>query len=213
MNLVIFSAVLENLYLFVLATASLAFAPGPDNIYVLSQSVAHGSRFGIATTAGLISGCIVHTSLLAFGVSALILASPAIFWGIKIFGALYLCFLAFKVYSSKPRAITVSAVPKKSLQALYWQGVIMNLINPKVIIFFLAFFPTFLWDTEQGLVKQFYILGLCFMAVSLVIFSSIALLAGRLARHARDNPGSGLFFKWLQILVFLGIAIYILLPE
>ncbi|WP_291184011.1 LysE family translocator [Gilvibacter sp.] len=204
---------LENLYLFAIATAGLAFSPGPDNIYVLSQAMAHGSRYGIATTAGLISGCIVHTTLLAFGVSALITASPTVFWGIKIFGAAYLLFLAYKVYGAKGDIVTDSGVPKKSLTALYWQGVVMNLLNPKVILFFLAFFPSFLWNPDADLVKQFYILGGTFMLLSFIIFSSIALFAGQLNRYAMSKPNSGLFFKWLQIIVFVGIAVYILLPE
>ncbi|ARV12848.1 LysE family translocator [Gilvibacter sp. SZ-19] len=204
---------LENLYLFAIATAGLAFSPGPDNIYVLSQAMAHGSRYGIATTAGLISGCIVHTTLLAFGVSAIITASPGLFWGIKIFGAAYLLFLAYKVYGSKGDIIADSGVPKKSLTQLYWQGVVMNLLNPKVILFFLAFFPSFLWNPDAGLVKQFYILGGSFMLISFLIFSSIALFAGQLNKYAMSHPKSGLFFKWLQIVVFVGIAIYILLPE
>lgn len=204
---------LENLYLFAIATAGLAFSPGPDNIYVLSQSMAHGSRYGIATTAGLISGCIVHTSLLAFGVSALIIASPKLYLAIKVFGAVYLLFLAYKVYKSDSKITADGTVAKKSLKSLYWQGVIMNLVNPKIIVFFLAFFPAFLWNTEGQFVQQFYILGLSFMALSFIIFSTIALLAGRFAKIATKNPNSGRFFKWLQILVFTGIAVYILLPE
>ena len=87
---------LESLLSFCLATIVLALSPGPDNIYVLTQSLVNGSKSGIATTAGLISGCIVHTALLAFGVSALITASETLFYVIKILGALYLIFLAFK---------------------------------------------------------------------------------------------------------------------
>ena len=86
----------ETLFSFALATIALALSPGPDNIYVLTQSLTNGAKSGIATTAGLISGCIVHTSLLAFGISAVITASETLFFAIKLLGALYLFYLAFK---------------------------------------------------------------------------------------------------------------------
>jgi threonine/homoserine/homoserine lactone efflux protein len=203
---------IESLYLFALATMALAVSPGPDNIYVLTQSLANGVKSGIATTAGLISGCIVHTSLLAFGVSALIAASPRIFFGIKLLGALYLLFLAWSVYKSDASVAITDAAPKKTNRQLFRQGVFMNLVNPKVLIFFLAFFPAFLWDETGNTIVQFYILGITFMLVSFIIFSGIALLAGVISKYLQRHKNVGLVLKWLQILVFVGIAIFILLP-
>ena len=147
----------ETLLSFSIATLALAISPGPDNIYVLTQSLVNGTKSGIATTAGLISGCIVHTTLLAFGISAIITASEEIFYGIKVLGACYLVYLAFKVYKSDERIALAENVPKKSYLQLYKTGVIMNLINPKVLIFFLAFFPGFLWNNEGNTIVQFYI--------------------------------------------------------
>lgn len=203
----------ENLYLFTLATITLAISPGPDNIYVLSQGLSHGYKYGIATTAGLISGCIVHITLLAFGMSAIIAASPTVFWSIKVAGALYLLYLAYKVWRTNAGIKLSGDVNKLSYRELYWQGVIMNLINPKVIIFFLAFFPEFLWDIEGNTVVQFYILGGVFMLSSFLVFSSIALLAGKLSQQLQKKRYVGTVLKWLQIVVFFGIAIYILLPD
>lgn len=203
---------IENLLSFSLATMALALSPGPDNIYVLTQSLVNGTKSGVATTAGLISGCIVHTTLLAFGVSALITASEGIFYGIKVFGALYLFYLAYTVLKSDPSIVFDENTPKKSSRDLFKQGVIMNLVNPKVMIFFLAFFPAFLWDTSESLVSQFFILGITFMFVSFIIFSGIAVLAGRIKQFIRTRKSTGIFLKWLQIFVFVGIAIYILIP-
>jgi len=202
----------ESLLSFSLATLVLALSPGPDNIYVLTQSLVNGSRSGIATTAGLISGCIVHTALLAFGVSAIITASEVLFYLIKVLGALYLLFLAFQVFKSDSSVSFTENAPKKSYASLFKQGVVMNLLNPKVMIFFLAFFPAFLWNPNEGTTIQFFILGGTFMAVSFIIFSSIALLAGSISRFLSTNNRVGVFMKWLQILVFVGIAIYILIP-
>ena len=198
-----------------LATAALAVSPGPDNIYVLMQGVANGKKFGLATTTGLISGCLVHTTLLAFGISVLIKENDQLFLFIKLFGALYQWYLAYKVFRS-PGSLELSnskAIPKKSLGQLFRQGFIMNVLNPKVTIFFLAFFPGFLFSDTLSTVVQFYILGLLFMLVSFIIFSLIALLSGTISYYIKTNHGIGIFLKWLQIFVFIGIGVYILLSD
>lgn len=199
---------------FVLATAALAISPGPDNIYVLMQSIVNGKKYGLATVAGLISGCLVHTSLLAFGVSAIIKQSDTLFFIIKLFGALYLFYLAYQVFKSDSNLqLKDGSVPKKSLWQLFKQGFIMNVLNPKVAIFFLAFFPGFLFSDSMSTVIQFYVLGLLFMFVSFIIFSFIAILAGSISDYINENSKLGLYLKWLQILVFIGIAVYILLSD
>lgn len=202
---------IETLIAFVGATAALAMSPGPDNIYVLVQSITNGKSFGLATVSGLITGCIVHTTLLAFGVSAIIKKNESIFFGIKIAGALYLIFLAYKVFMSNPNIeFDKTDAPKKSLKGLFVQGFFMNVLNPKVTIFFLAFFPGFLFSETLSTVWQFYILGGIFMLVSFVIFSAIALLASQIKRYTLSHKQSGVVFKWLQIFVFVGIAVFIL---
>lgn len=200
----------ETLFGFVLATSALAISPGPDNIYVLMQSITNGTKFGLATVAGLISGCLVHTTLVAFGVSALIKESDTLFFIIKLFGALYLLFLAYKVFKSDDYvALSNDNVPKKSMGQLFKQGVIMNVLNPKVSIFFLAFFPGFLFSKTLSTVTQFYVLGLLFMLTSLVIFSAIAILSGFISDYLKQHKHIGVTLKWLQIIVFVGIALFI----
>lgn len=197
---------------FAIATSILALSPGPDNIYVLVQSITNGKSYGLATVCGLISGCVIHTTLLAFGVSAIISANASLFFVIKLLGAIYLLFLAYKVFKSNTHLDLDSGdVPKKSLKALFIQGFFMNVLNPKVTIFFLAFFPGFLFSETISTVYQFYVLGGIFMLVSFIIFSSIALLAGQIKRYTLRYANSGLVLKWLQITVFIGIAIFILL--
>ena len=199
---------------FIVATGLLAISPGPDNIYVLIQSVTNGVKFGLATVFGLITGCLVHTSLVAFGVSALINKNETLFLSLKIFGASYLIFLAYKVFIDKSN-ITLSSdkVIKKSTFRLFKQGFIMNVLNPKVSIFFLAFFPSFLFSDSMETVNQFFILGFIFMGVSLIIFSLIAILAGSISNYLTKNSKVGGILKWLQIIVFVGIAIFILFSD
>ena len=108
---------------FVFATSALAISPGPDNIYVLMQSIVNGKKFGLATVAGLISGCLVHTTLVAYGVSAIIKENDTLFFIIKLFGALYLLFLAYKVYTSKAElSLTSDDIPKKSVNSIVQTG-------------------------------------------------------------------------------------------
>ena len=196
------------------ATAVLALSPGPDNIYVMMQSLVNGRWYGMSTIAGLMTGCIVHTTLIAFGVSALLKQNETLFFILKLFGAFYLLYLAYKVYQTDG-SITLSknSVEKKSHLQLFKQGFIMNVLNPKVSIFFLSFFPGFLFSDTLDTVWQFYILGFLFIAVSFVVFGGLALLAGSVSNYLNSNKSVGIYLKWLQILVFVGIAILIVLSE
>jgi len=203
---------IENLISFAIASLLLALSPGPDNIYVIAQSLANGTKSGIATTAGLVAGCLFHTTLLAFGVSAIITASETVFYGIKVVGALYLLYLAYQVFKSDSNISITSNAPKKTDFQLFKQGVIMNIVNPKVMIFFLAFFPGFLWDETNNTIFQFYILGLTFMLVAFFAFSSLAILAGSVSSYLLNHKATGLILKWIQIIVFIGIAVFVLIP-
>ncbi|SHG40742.1 LysE family translocator [Winogradskyella jejuensis] len=201
----------DTLLLFISATAALAISPGPDNIYVLVQSLTNSRNHALVTVVGLMTGCIIHTTLLAFGISAIIKANKHLFFGIKILGAIYLLYLAYKVYKSgNTISIDTDNAPKKSLKQLFIQGFFMNVLNPKVTIFFLAFFPAFLFSDTLNTVIQFYVLGGLFILVSFIIFSAIALMAGFIKEYTLSHKNSGVVFKWLQIIVFIGIAIFIL---
>jgi threonine/homoserine/homoserine lactone efflux protein len=170
---------LESLISFTMASILLAFSPGPDNLYVITQSLANGTKSGIATTLGLVSGCIVHTTLLAFGVSAIISASYTIFYILKVIGALYLIYLAYQVLSTETSLNFNANVTKKSTAELF---------------------------------KQFYILGIVFMLISFIIFSFLAFLAGYISLSLAKNKNFSSLLKWLQFIVFIGIAIFILIP-
>lgn len=203
---------LEILISFILATATLACSPGPDNIFVLTQSIVNGKKYGLATVAGLMTGCLIHTTLVAFGVSELLKANAQLFFGIKLFGAGYMLYLAYMVYKSDASIIfSTENVPQKTTAELFKIGFTMNVLNPKVTIFFLAFFPQFLFSKTISTVVQFYVLGFLFIVTSLLIFSTIAILAGSISSYLRKNKSIGYFLKWLQIVVFISIAIFILL--
>lgn len=202
---------LEQIIPFLTASILLTISPGPDIIYVLVQSISNGKKAGLVTTLGLVSGILIHTSLVAFGVSAIIKQSETLFLLIKILGALYLIYLAYKVFLSKAEfSLASDYVEVRKTSSMFKQGFIMNVLNPKVTIFFLAFFPGFLWDPEGSAIYQFYLLGFLFMLQALIIFGFVALLAGKISIYLKSHPSSGIFLKWLQVFVFLGIAILIL---
>ncbi|MBE7661113.1 LysE family translocator [Tenacibaculum finnmarkense] len=204
---------LEILSSFLITTAILAISPGPDNIFVLTQSIVNGKKYGLATVFGLMTGCIIHTTLVAFGISELIKQQPNLFFSIKLLGAGYLLYLAYQVYKSDAK-ISLSTDnltdTKKSTGKLFQKGFWMNVLNPKVTIFFLAFFPQFLFSKTLSTVIQFYILGGIFIVVSFFIFSAIAILAGSLSVAIKKNAQIGVYLKWAQIIVFVSIAMLIL---
>ncbi|MFT6369687.1 MAG: threonine/homoserine/homoserine lactone efflux protein [Maribacter sp.] len=197
-----------------MATAALALSPGPDNIFVLIQSITHRKRYGFATIAGLMTGCLVHTTLLAFGVSAVIKENDSFFFVMKLFGAIYLVFLAFQVFRSDSTiSLSNEGMPKKSIGKLFRQGFIMNVLNPKVTIFFLAFFPGFLFSDTMSTVIQFYVLGLLFIAVSSIVFGAITIFSGVISDRIMKNANVGVLLKWLQIIVFVCIAVFLFLSD
>ena len=196
---------------FLLASIALTISPGPDILYVLTQSISNGKKYGIATALGLVSGVLVHTTLIALGVSAVIQQSEIVFTIIKILGACYLLWIAFQVYKA-PASIAIANgnLKKKSFLSLFKQGFVMNVLNPKVTLFFLAFFPGFIDEKLGNVTQQIYTLGFLFMLQAFVIFSLVRIVADKLTVFIRTNEKFAVFLKWLQIVVFVGIAVLIL---
>ena len=204
--------VLETLISFVLATTILAISPGPDNIFVLTQSLVNGAKAGLATVFGLMLGCLFHTTLVAFGVSEIIKQNENLFFLIKLFGASYLLYLSYKVYTKESQIIfSTKNIIKRSSLELFWKGFLMNVLNPKVTIFFFAFFPQFLFSNDLSEIFQFYVLGLLFIIVSFIVFGLIAFLGGTISNYLATNKNIGLYLKWSQIIVFVSISIFIIL--
>lgn len=204
---------IETLSSFVLATFILSISPGTDNIFVLTQSLVNGKKYGLIIVLGLMTGCLIHTSLVAFGLSAIIQQNETLFFCIKLLGALYLLYLAYQVFKSETKiTIRGDKSSKKTMTQLFRTGFLMNVLNPKVTIFFLAFFPEFLFSERLSIIFQFYILGFLFIAVSMITFSMIAFLSGSIANYLKEQSRFELYMKWLQIVVFIAISIVILLP-
>ena len=200
------SAVLpiETVLPFLLASSVLCLAPGPDNIFVLSQSITLGPKAGIAVALGLCTGLIVHTSAVAFGVAALLQASELAFTMLKFAGAAYLVYLAVLSFATASRKI---AEGKQLLGwRLYRRGIVMNLANPKVSIFFLAFLPQFV-DARLGRVYlQVFALGALFIVATIVVFGGIALLSGFLGNVLKRSPSVQVAMNRIAGVVYLALA-------
>tara|TARA_B110001450_G_scaffold143490_1_gene134260 strand:- start:1215 stop:1829 length:615 start_codon:yes stop_codon:yes gene_type:complete len=202
----------ELLFSFSLTTFILSISPGPDNLFVLTQSIVNGKKYGLATVFGLMTGCLIHTSFVAFGISKIIKENESIFFIIKLFGSCYLLYLAFKVYQTDTRiSLYKDTIRKESLFQLFKKGFIMNVLNPKVTLFFLALFPQFLFSDTISIVVQFYLLGALFILISFLVFATISLLAGSISNYLKEHSKISLYLKWGQIIVFVSISIMILL--
>ncbi len=197
----------EFLIPFLFASALLGLAPGPDNLFVLTQSALYGRKEGVLVTIGLCTGLIVHTSAVAFGVAAIFQASTVAFTALKIIGALYLLYLAWNAFSASESKLENRKSNKLSGIQLYRRGIIMNVTNPKVSIFFLAFLPQFAIPENGQVAQQLFILGTLFILVTLVVFIGIALLAGTLGAWLNQSPRTLIWLNRVAGTVFVCLAI------
>lgn len=198
---------LESISAFIFASALLSLAPGPDNIFVLTQSALYGKKSGILVTLGLCTGLIVHTIAVALGIAAIFQTSVVAFTVLKVVGALYLAYLAWQAFRASARRIKASGSNLRSSGALYRRGIIMNVTNPKVSIFFLAFLPQFASPENGKIAPQIFLLGGIFIVVALVIFSAIALLAGILGSWLHRSPRVQIYLNRVAGTVFGVLAL------
>ena len=198
---------LETIITFFSASILLAVAPGPDNVFVLTQSALRGRATGLVVMLGLCTGLIVHSCAVAFGIAVLFQTSALAFSILKYAGAVYLVYLAWKAFTASPEHIkTESSGGGTRFRQFYVRGIIMNITNPKVSIFFLAFLPQFA-DPERGPVwLQMLMLGGLFIISTLLVFGSVAILAGTLGQvFSKSNKIQSILHK-MASMVFLGLA-------
>lgn len=223
---------------FFIAALVIGIAPGPDNLFVLAQSATYGARLGFCIILGLCTGIALQICLLVLGVSALIAASPTAFFVIQCLGAAYLLYLAYKSFGVKAGVVQMngdsrlssrtcsgtgmtnnaeSKDPVKSSDAidgvpsarkLYLRGVIMNMTNPKVILFILSLIPPAVrLDRPIPPSLQTAIFGAEFIVATMIVFGSIALLAGTVKKYLLNSPKANRNLNWFSGCVFILLAI------
>jgi threonine/homoserine/homoserine lactone efflux protein len=186
---------LDSLLMFLTASTLLALAPGPDNIFVLTQSIVSGRSAGVKVTLGLCTGLVVHTTVVALGVSVIFMTSVLAFNVLKYLGAAYLACLSYMAFRASSRGIDTGGKTALSSWQLYRRGILMNVTNPKVSIFFMAFLPQFTSPSGGSITLQLVLLGLAFILVTLLVFGAISQLAGAIGQWiSRSRKGE----RWLN---------------
>ena len=196
-----------TLTLFASASILLALAPGPDNLFVLTQSALKGRLVGIVVTLGLCTGLIVHTSAVALGVAAVFQASALAFNLLKFAGAAYLLYLAWGAFRAGTSELSAATSRKTSLWRYYLRGILMNVSNPKVSIFFLAFLPQFTDPAKGRLPLQIGLLGLVFIAATMLVFGSVSLLAGVIGDWLRRSARAQRMLNKIAGTIFAALAV------
>ena len=222
---------------FFIAAIVVALAPGPDNLFVLAQSATHGAKAGFCIICGLCTGILVQTGLLVVGVSALIAASPVAFFVIQCMGAAYLVYLAYKSFQvragvvvnsefgvrnsefgvrnseSGVRSSELDKSQSLSARRLYLRGIIMNLTNPKAILFALSFIPPAVkMDSPLSPSVQMLILGSEFVVATFIVFGTVALLAGAVKKFMLNSPKANRNLNWFSgaVFLFMAVALFVL---
>lgn len=203
----------DVLVLFAAASAALAIAPGPDNIFVLTQSALHGRKAGVLITLGLCTGLFVHISAVALGVAAILETSILAFTLLKLLGAGYLLYLAWQAFHAHDARLTTGKDKARTARAYYVRGIIMNVSNPKVAVFFLAFLPQFTEPQRGPVFIQVIILGLVFLWVSLLIFCAIAWATGRISHWLNTSQWAQKAINRVAGSIFVLLALHLLLSR
>ncbi|MCX8522139.1 MAG: LysE family translocator [Rhodoferax sp.] len=204
---------LQTAIVFFGTSVLLGFAPGPDNIFVLMQSATHGKRAGMLVVLGLCTGLVVHTAAVALGLAAVFAASSAAFVLLKTVGALYLAYLAWAAFRATASTGSAAKVPALRAWPLYQRGVVMNLTNPKVVFFFLAFLPQFVDPARGAVVLQLAQLGLIFMLSTLLTFGLVSYFAASLGEQLRRSARAQSWINRLASAVFAGLALKLALAQ
>jgi threonine/homoserine/homoserine lactone efflux protein len=204
---------IDALALFITSSFLLGLAPGPDNLFVLSQSMLKGAKSGILITLGLCTGLIVHTSAVALGIAVIFQTSALAFSLLKYIGAAYLLYLAWQAFRASSAGNTKTEISSLSGARLYRRGIIMNITNPKVSIFFMAFLPQFADPASGSVTLQIMLLGLLFIAVTLVVFGGIALLAGAIGDKLQQHPRAEIILNRVAGTVFAALALKLATAE
>ncbi len=202
----------NSLLLFMTATIILNITPGPDMLYVIARSVGQGRAAGIASSLGIAAGCFVHILAVTFGLASLMMAVPAAYEIIKYAGAAYLIYLGIRILITRQTKNAETPIEEASLRKIFLQGVITNVLNPKVALFFLAFLPQFV-NREANVAAQIIFLGVLFNTSGTLVNVMVALAASYTGVQFKTRIGNSSVFRWLTGGVFIGLGVRLALLE
>ncbi|MGG4604534.1 LysE family translocator [Paenalcaligenes sp. Me131] len=203
----------DQFWAFLLTALAVTASPGPDNLMVLGVGMSKGRRYGMMFGLGCALGCISHTVLAVLGVSALIMASPTAFTILKIAGGLYLLWLGIQALRSSGQVRAVAADVQPSMRELFLKGLVANAINPKVIMFFLAFLPQFVQPQQASVSLQMAALGLLFTLQAVLLFVALGFFAGSVGQWLNRRPRAGIWLDRLAGGVFVALGLRLLIAK
>ena len=195
---------------FLTASITLTLMPGPDIVFVITESLSNGVKQGIGITLGLVFGLLFHTLAASFGLSIILQNSSLAFQLLKILGGLYLFYLAYLSFKETPTQTPASFQHKKPLYKLFVKGLFMNLLNPKVTLFFVAFFPKFIFSQTISIPAQFSTLGILFMLQAFLIFSLVSIFASKLT-FKNNSSKTKQRIKIFKSIIYFFLGIYIII--
>jgi threonine/homoserine/homoserine lactone efflux protein len=201
------------LMVFLTAVVAICITPGPDMLYILANSLTRGPRAGFAAACGMAAGMVCHTAAAALGLSALLAAVPLAFEIVRYAGAAYLLWLAVKSVREPPLRAHVPVRPPAPLGRVFRQGLVTNLLNPKIALFYLAFLPQFVEPAAGSPAGQLFLLGFLFVLIGLVIDSAVGVLSGHLGLRLVRSARALAVLRWLPGAVFAGLAVRLVLAE
>jgi len=196
---------LDVFLLFMAGALALNITPGPDMTFVVAQATHRGTRAGVAAALGIGAGTLLHMTLAAFGLAALFAAFPLAFDIVRYAGAAYLVWIAISMIRHPPQLAAVAT--EDAARTAFRQGVVTNIFNPKVAIFFIAFLPQFVVPSAGPAWLQILVLGLCFDLSGTLVNSLVAVGSGKLAGRLKANPAIGKIMGWISASVMLGLAV------
>jgi RhtB (resistance to homoserine/threonine) family protein len=198
-------------FLFLSAALALNLSPGPDLFFVLSRTLGHGRRVGLAAVAGVCSGAMVHVLAAALGLSLLLAAAPTLFALLTYVGAAYLVWLGVSMWRSAGAAFLPRASTQQGVSAgqAFWQGVLVDVLNPKVVVFFMAFLPQFVREGHGSATAQLLLLGTLVVLGAFMVETLAVLGADQLAAWLRSNTAVTLWLERILggIMVLLGLTL------
>ena len=199
-----------DLWLYVVSALALIATPGQDMVYVVTRSLARGRLAGIASALGVCTGILAHTALAALGVGAILQASEGLFLALKLVGAAYLVWLGITMLLARGATVVAGAsVPRQSMASLFAKGVLSNVTNPKIVLFFFAFLPQFVDPASAHPTRDLAFLGVLYAVLALPVKCGVGLAAGSFSERVLKRPAA---LAWMNrvggaILIALGLRI------
>jgi threonine/homoserine/homoserine lactone efflux protein len=202
-----------NLLLFLPAAIALIIAPGPDSLYVLARGIGQGRRAGIISAFGTCTGLLVHTTAAALGLAVLLQTSAVAYLVVKFAGAAYLLYLGVRTLLTKQSFSVTAATTRPSGARMYLQGMLTNVLNPKVALFFVAFLPQFVDQRGGAVALQMLTLGLLFAGLGLLYLLLVATLSGSLGQFLQRRPAWANRLRWVTGSVMIGLGLRLAIPD